>query len=75
MTHEEDDLLAILQGDKVQIPELNITTSRRGALAAFWDGYRDGRDGLKRKVNPDYEEPAIYRRAHARGVVSRKELP
>ena len=75
---ETADILAILGAEEVEptieIEELNIRTRARGDLAAFWDGYRDGRAGTPRKVNPDYDEPSIYRRAHARGVVSRKEL-
>lgn len=78
---ETADILAILGAEVpelddgfIEIPELNIRTSRRSDLAAFWDGYRDGQMGHPRKVRPDYDEPSIYRRAHARGVVSRKDL-
>lgn len=78
---EELEILAILGADVpelddglIEIPELNVRASPRGALAAFWDGYRDGRAGRKRMVNPPYDEPGVYRRAHARGVSSRKEL-
>lgn len=78
---EELEILAILGAEVpelddgfIEIPELNIRTSRRSDLAAFWDGYRDGQRGHPRKVRPDYDEPSVYRRAHARGVVSRKDL-
>lgn len=78
---ETAEILAILGAEEpeleehmVKIPELNLTTRARGDLAAFWDGYRDVRAGRPRRVNPPYDEPSIYRRAHARGVSSRKEL-
>lgn len=65
---------AELEEPMVEIPELNLTVRARGDIAAFWNGYRDGRAGRPRRVNPPYDEPSIYRRAHARGVVSQKEL-
>ena len=78
---ETADILAILGAEVpelddgfINIPELGIATRARGDLAAFWDGYRDGQRGHPRKVRPDYDEPSVYRRAHACGVVSRKDL-
>lgn len=72
---ETDDILEILGGEElVEIPELNITTRARGDLAAFWDGFGAGQRGEPIPKILDYDEPSIYRRAHARGAVSRKEL-
>lgn len=75
MAREEDEILDILGGEElVDIPELNIRTRARGDLAAFWDGYRDGRAGRPRIVNPPYDEPSVYRRAHARGSQFEKRV-
>lgn len=71
---EEDEILDILTRDDIEIPELGIRTSRRGDLAAFWDGFRAGQRGEPTGDVTIYDEPSVYRRAHARGVISRKEL-
>lgn len=72
---DDDDILAILTSDidEVDIPELGVRTSRRGDLAAFWDGYRAGRAGEKIGDVTHYDEPSIYKRAHERGRKSRNE--
>ena len=68
------DILAILRDDLVWIPELKIHTSKRGDLAAFWDGFRAGQAGADIPGELEYDEPGVYRRAHERGRVSRNQL-
>jgi hypothetical protein len=60
--------------DRVFIPELGLRVQARGDLAAFWAGHRAGRAGEPLPKNIEYDDPAIYRRAHKAGVSSRKEL-
>ena len=59
---------------RVHIPELGITTSSRGDLAAFWAGYRAGRLGSPIPKNIPFDDTSIFRRAYKRGSDSRKEL-
>lgn len=66
------DILAILTG-KRDIPELGIAVDPRSDLAAFFDGYSAGQRGDVIPKILDYEEPSIYRRAHARGMSFRKQ--
>lgn len=60
-------------GARVEIAELDLTISARSDLAAFWAGYTDGRAGAPRRTSPPYDEPSIYRRAHAAGIKSFRE--
>ena len=77
-TQDDEDILAILTGvvedDGIEIPELGVRVARDGDLAAFWDGIKAGRAGDPIPSDLNYVNPSVYRHAHQRGVVSRKEL-